>query len=351
MDIIWYLLIPIAGAVAVLYAGWLAKFVLSQDTGTVQMQEIGGMIFEGAMAFLSRQYRTISIFAVLTAVLIGVVVGAISEGVKDIVLSDEGLIEYGAVEVSRWTEGLLTSVSFLAGAFCSGLAGYIGMFIAVRSNVRTASAAQRSLKAAVTVALRGGAVSGFLVVALSLLGVSGIFALFTVVLGYPTAIAPFLIVGFGFGASFVALFAQLGGGIYTKAADVGADLVGKVEAGIPEDDPRNAAVVADLVGDNVGDCAGRGADLFESMSAENIGAMILGVAIYTVTGAIEWIMFPLVLRSFGVFATIIGLSSVPFFTKEDGNQDPMTPLNYGYYIVSILSVVGLGIATYGPAGR
>ena len=350
MDITWYLLIPIAGAVAVLYAGWLAKFVLSQDTGTVQMQEIGGMIFEGAMAFLSRQYRTIAIFAVLTAVLIGVIVGAISEGVKDIVLSDEGSIEYGAVEVSRWTEGLLTSISFLAGAICSGLAGYIGMFIAVRSNVRTASAAQRSLKAAVTVALRGGAVSGFLVVALSLLGVSGIFALFTVVLGYPTAIAPFLIVGFGFGASFVALFAQLGGGIYTKAADVGADLVGKVEAGIPEDDPRNAAVVADLVGDNVGDCAGRGADLFESMSAENIGAMILGVAIYTVTGAIEWIMFPLVLRSFGVFATIIGLSSVPFFTKEDGGQDPMTPLNYGYYIVSILSVIGLGIATYGLLG-
>jgi K(+)-stimulated pyrophosphate-energized sodium pump len=350
LDITWYLLIPIAGAVAVLYAGWLAKYVLSQDTGTVQMQEIGGMIFEGAMAFLSRQYRTIAIFAALTAVLIGVIVGAISEGVKDIILSDEGSIEYGAVEVSRWTEGLLTSISFLAGAICSGLAGYIGMFIAVRSNVRTASAAQRSLKAAVTVALRGGAVSGFLVVALSLLGVSGIFALFTLVLGYPTAIAPFLIVGFGFGASFVALFAQLGGGIYTKAADVGADLVGKVEAGIPEDDPRNAAVVADLVGDNVGDCAGRGADLFESMSAENIGAMILGVAIYTVTGAIEWIMFPLVLRSFGVFATIIGLTSVPFFTKEDGGQDPMTPLNYGYYIVSILSVVGLGIATYGLLG-
>ena len=143
----------------------------------------------------------------------------------------------------------------------------------------------------------------------------------------------------------MALFAQLGGGIYTKAADVGADLVGKVEAGIPEDDPRNAAVVADLVGDNVGDCAGRGADLFESMSAENIGAMILGVAIYTVTGNIEWIMFPLVLRSFGVFATMIGLISVPFFTKEDGQQDPMTPLNYGFYVVSILSVVGLAIAT------
>jgi K(+)-stimulated pyrophosphate-energized sodium pump len=350
LELIWYLLIPIAGGLAVLYAGWLARYVLSQDAGTAEMQEIGGMIFEGAMAFLSRQYRTIAIFAVLTAVLIGVIVGSISEGVKDIVLGSGGDIEYGEVEVSRWTEGLLTSIAFLAGAFCSGLAGYIGMFIAVRSNVRTASAAQRSLKAAVTVSLRGGAVSGFLVVALSLIGVSTMFAIVTGLLDYPEAIAPFLIVGFGFGASFVALFAQLGGGIYTKAADVGADLVGKVEAGIPEDDPRNAAVVADLVGDNVGDCAGRGADLFESMSAENIGAMILGVAIYTVTGDIAWIMFPLVLRSFGVFATIIGLSSVPLFTKEGTGQDPMTPLNYGYYVVSILSVIGLGIATNGLLG-
>ena len=146
------------------------------------------------------------------------------------------------------------------------------------------------------------------------------FLIYSRLLGNPPAITPFLIVGFGFGASFVALFAQLGGGIYTKAADVGADLVGKVEAGIPEDDPRNAAVVADLVGDNVGDCAGRGADLFESMSAENIGAMILGVAIYTVTGKIEWIMFPLVLRSFGILATIVGLTSVPFFTRDDGSR-------------------------------
>ena len=157
------------------------------------------------------------------------------------------------------------------------------MFVAVRTNVRTASAARRSLVEAVQVAMRGGAVSGFLVVALSLLGVWGIFTLYhTVVPDVSVAQAPFLIVGFGFGASFVALFAQLGGGIYTKAADVGSDLVGKVEKGIPEDDPRNAGVVADLVGDNVGDCAGRGADLFESTAAENIGAMILGVAVYTI---------------------------------------------------------------------
>ncbi len=343
MGAIW-LIIPVAGVAAVLYAGWLARYVLSRDTGTAEMQEIGGMIFEGAMAFLSRQYKTIAIFAALTAVVIGAVVGAISEGVKNIEFIG-GVVTYTDVEVGRWTEGLLTGISFLVGAFCSALAGYIGMFIAVRSNVRTAAAAQTSLKAAVTVALRGGAVSGFLVVALSLIGVSTLYGVFTEVLGYPEAIAPFLMVGFGFGASFVALFAQLGGGIYTKAADVGADLVGKVEAGIPEDDPRNAAVVADLVGDNVGDCAGRGADLFESMSAENIGAMILGVAIYSVTRDIEWIVFPLILRSFGVFATMIGMTTVPFFTKEDGNQDPMTPLNYGYYVVSIMSVVGLFIST------
>ena len=337
-------LIPVAGAAAVLYALWLARYVLSRDTGTAGMQEIGGMIFEGAMAFLSRQYRTIAVFALLTAITVGMIVGLVSDGVKEIV-NEGGAISYGEQVISPETEGLMTGIAFLVGAFCSGLAGYIGMYIAVRANVRTAAAAQNSLKDAVTVALRGGAVSGFLVVALSLIGVSSIFGIYSNVLGNPPQIAPFLIVGFGFGASFVALFAQLGGGIYTKAADVGADLVGKVEVGIPEDDPRNAAVVADLVGDNVGDCAGRGADLFESMSAENIGAMILGVAIYSVTGRIEWIMFPLVLRSFGVFATIIGLSTVPFFTKEDGNQNPMTPLNYGYYIVSALSVVGVFIAT------
>jgi K(+)-stimulated pyrophosphate-energized sodium pump len=340
-------LVPIAGALATLFALWLAWDVLRRDPGTPAMQEIAGMIFEGAMAFLSRQYRTIAILAVLTSIAVALIVGSISEGVKPI-LFEGGEVKFGDVnEVGRWQEGILTGVAFLVGAACSALAGYIGMFIAVRSNLRTAAAAQKSLKEAITVALRGGAVSGFLVVALSLLGVSGIFLVYSRILDNPPEIAPFLIVGFGFGASFVALFAQLGGGIYTKAADVGADLVGKVEAGIPEDDPRNAAVVADLVGDNVGDCAGRGADLFESMSAENIGAMILGVAIFSVTKDIEWIMFPLVLRSFGIIATMVGLTSVPFFTdgKADSQQDPMQPLNFGYYIVSLLSVGGLFIAT------
>ena len=342
MELIW--LIPAAGFAAVLFALWLAWDVLRRDAGTPEMQDVASMIFEGAMAFLRRQYSTIAILAVVTAIVIFLIVGGVSEGVKEII-SDKGEIKYGDKVVSRWEEGLLTSIAFIVGAAASALSGYIGMYISVRSNSRTASAATRSLSEAITVSLRGGAVSGFLVVALSLLGVSGIFLVYSEILGNPESIAPFLIVGFGFGASFVALFAQLGGGIYTKAADVGADLVGKIEAGIPEDDPRNAAVVADLVGDNVGDCAGRGADLFESMSAENIGAMILGVVIYTVTGNLEWVVFPLVLRSFGILATMAGMTAVPFFARRQTGGDPMTPLNYGYYLVSLLSVAGLFVAT------
>ncbi|MEE8346871.1 MAG: sodium-translocating pyrophosphatase, partial [Dehalococcoidia bacterium] len=338
MELIW--IVPIAGFAAVLYSLWLTRDVLRRDSGTPEMQDVASMIFEGAMAFLRRQYGTIAILALATGVILTLIVGGVSEGVREITGG-----AYGDKVVGRWEEGLLTGVAFLVGAAASGLAGYIGMYISVRSNSRAASAATRSLSEAITVALRGGAVSGFLVVALSLLGVSSIYFIYTGILGYPDSITPFLIVGFGFGASFVALFAQLGGGIYTKAADVGADLVGKIEAGIPEDDPRNAAVVADLVGDNVGDTAGRGADLFESMSAENIGAMILGVVIFSVTGDLEWILFPLVLRSFGIFAAMAGMTAVPYFARAQSSGDPMTPLNYGYYIVSALSVVGLFIAT------
>jgi K(+)-stimulated pyrophosphate-energized sodium pump len=319
-------IVPIVGILAVLFAAWLARYVLSQDAGTEAMQEIAGTIFEGAMAFLRRQYQTIAMLAVVTAIVIGIIVGVFES-------------------TDNVNRGILAGIGFLAGAFFSGLSGFIGMYVAVRANVRTASAAQRSLRDAVTVSLRGGAVSGFLVTSLSLLGVASIFGIYSYVLGHSIAETPFLIVGFGFGASFVALFAQLGGGIYTKAADVGADLVGKVEAGIPEDDPRNAAVIADLVGDNVGDCAGRGADLFESMSAENIGAMILGVGIYLATQNPLWIFFPLVLRSFGIIATMVGLLAVPGFVKER-DQDPMTPLNSGFYIASALAVVGLFLATY-----
>src|SRR5687767_1909854 len=246
------------GILGIAFAFWLAQDVLRRDTGTDDMRQVSSAIYEGAMAFMRRQYGTIIALAVVGCVVVGIVIAAV-EG-------NTGL-------------GVSTAISFLVGALCSALAGFIGMHISIQANIRTASAARRSLNEAVQASLRGGAVSGFLVVALSLLGVALVFVLFGG-LDNPSR-APCQIVGFGFGASFVALFAQLGGGIYTKAADVGADLVGKVEANIPEDDPRNAAVIADLVGDNVGDCAGRGADLFESTAAENIGAMILGVAIYT----------------------------------------------------------------------
>ncbi len=326
-------MVPFAGLLAVAFALYLAWNVLRRDTGTDAMRAVGALIVEGANAFLSRQYKTIAWMAIVTAVVLGVVVGYFAHSQE---------------------EGLLTSVAFLLGAACSSISGYIGMYIAVRANLRTASAAQRSLKEAITVALNGGAVSGFLVTAMSLLGVAGIFYIYSGLLGHPIEKTPFLIVGYGFGASFVALFAQLGGGIYTKAADVGADLVGKVEAGIPEDDPRNAAVIADLVGDNVGDCAGRGADLFESMAAENIGAMIIGTVIAAALTAkdgqphTEWIFFPLVLRSFGIFATIVGLLSVPLFARP--GKDAMSALNGGYYVVSILSVAGLYIVTNAMMG-
>src|SRR5438067_1685966 len=307
-----------SGLLAVLFAAYLARDVLSRDTGTAAMQEVAGTIYEGAMAFMRRQYRTIAILALVAAVLIGALLGALGGGFD-----------------LAWR----TAIAFLVGAFCSALSGYIGMYIAVRANVRTASAATRSLKDAITVALRGGAVSGFLVVALSLLGV---LVMFTVYGGFQhPERAPSLIVGFGFGASFVALFAQLGGGIYTKAADVGSDLVGKVEAGIPEDDPRNAAVVADLVGDNVGDCAGRGADLFESTAAENIGAMILGVAAYVATQDVAWILFPLVIRAMGIIASMVGILVVGWGEV----RDPMRSLNRGYWAMTAVAAVGIAVIT------
>src|SRR6188474_3414516 len=271
------LIILPAGLIAVLFAIYLARDVLARDTGTQAMQDVAGTIYEGAVAFIRRQYTTIAILAIVGAVLIGVVIAIVETPEVADVPSMAGI-----------PIGIMTGIAFLVGAACSMASGIIGMFVAVRANVRTASAARRSLVEAVQVAMRGGAVSGFLVVALSLLGVWGIFTVYSNFGDVTVAQAPFLIVGFGFGASFVALFAQLGGGIYTKAADVGSDLVGKVEKGIPEDDPRNAAVIADLVGDNVGDCAGRGADLFESTAAENIGAMILGVGAFAIAQTAGW---------------------------------------------------------------
>ncbi len=313
-------LVFLIGLITILFAVYLAWDVLRRDKGTTEMQAVAGTIHEGAMAFLRRQYTTIAGLAIVTSVLIGLLIGWVE--------NDSRL-------------GVLTAIAFLVGAFASGLSGFIGMYVAVSSNIRTASAARRDLNEAITAALRGGAVSGFLVVALSLLGVATIFSVYGG-LAHPE-LAPFEIVGFGFGASFVALFAQLGGGIYTKAADVGADLVGKVEAGIPEDDPRNAAVIADLVGDNVGDCAGRGADLFESTAAENIGAMILGVAIFAATGSNNpaWIFFPLVVRAFGLVACGIGL----LVARGGTIEDPMRALNRGYYVAAVLAAIFMYLVT------
>jgi K(+)-stimulated pyrophosphate-energized sodium pump len=327
-----------SGLIAVAFAFYLARDVLRRDKGPQAMQDVADTIREGADAFVRRQYTTIAVLALVGAVAIGLIIGIVET--KDV--ADVPALAGPPI-------GIMTALAFLVGAGCSMLSGIIGMWISVRANVRTAAAARRSLVEAVQVAMRGGAVSGFLVVALSLLGVWAIFTAYEGLVGDVTvAEAPFLIVGFGFGASFVALFAQLGGGIYTKAADVGADLVGKVEAGIPEDDPRNAGVIADLVGDNVGDCAGRGADLFESTAAENIGAMILGVAAYALAVASGWpnpegwIFFPLVVRAFGLLATII---AVAFFIRGREDENPMNILNRGYWVTTILSIVGLAITT------
>ncbi|MBC8646112.1 MAG: sodium-translocating pyrophosphatase [Thermoanaerobaculia bacterium] len=319
-------------------AGYLMRWVLRRDTGTPAMQAISNAIKEGAEAFLRRQNRTIGVLAVMLAVVIFVLYAYVrSHHEFDPVPT--------ALLLAFWT-----TLSFVLGAACSVIAGYVGMWISIRANIRTASAARTSLNDALRIALRGGAVSGLFVVAMSLFGVGGLYWLVSRFTEVPQVQIPLLIVGYGFGASFVALFAQLGGGIYTKAADVGADLVGKVEAGIPEDDPRNPAVIADLVGDNVGDCAGRGADLFESTAAENIGAMILGATLAAASeraglgfsaGIVGVMLFPLVARAFGLLASIVGILIVR--TRED--RDPMQALNRGYYVAAALAIVGFFVAT------
>ena len=315
---VWLWIALGVGVLALVAAFMLAKAVIAADAGTPDMQVISNAIREGAEAFLKRQYRTIGVIAVVLAVMVFV-----------------------GYQLSPRTSpyALKTVVSFLMGAVCSALAGYTGMYCSIRANIRTASAARTSLNLALQMALRGGAVTGLVVVALSLLGV-GVLFLFFGGLDHPETV-PYQLVGFGFGASLVALFAQLGGGIYTKAADVGADLVGKVEAGIPEDDPRNPAVIADLVGDNVGDCAGRGADLFESTAAENVGAMILGAALYPVFG-VKGILFPLIVHAINLIASTVGVFVVK--TRED--EDPMHALNKGFYVTSALALTGFAGAVY-----
>jgi K(+)-stimulated pyrophosphate-energized sodium pump len=316
------------------FALLLSRQVLALDRGTPAMQRISNAIQEGAEAFLARQYKTIAVLSVVVAALIYV-------GYAFFRPAEADSAENGAA-IAGGTLALYTTGAFLLGAVCSGIAGFMGMWVSIRTNIRTAAAATSSLNAALQAALRGGAVSGLFTVAMSLIGVAGMFALLGLLqpAGYSDdqwmRRIPFLIVGFGFGASFVALFAQLGGGIYTKAADVGADLVGKVEAGIPEDDPRNPAVIADLVGDNVGDCAGRGADLFESTAAENIGAMILGVLLYPFFG-VKGVLFPLVVGAVGLLASIVGVMIV----RTGGDEDPMKALNRGFYVTSAIVAAAL----------
>jgi len=293
-------LAPISGLVSLLFAALLAKKVLAEDKGTKEMQEIAAAIQEGAMAYLNRQYKTIAVVAVILTVLIAVL------------LPKE---DYYSVKVA---------IGFVFGALASAAAGYIGMNVSVRANVRTAAAAKKSLEHALNVAFRGGAVTGLAVVGLSIIGVS----VFYIVYGDVD-----LVIGFGFGASLISLFARVGGGIYTKAADVGADIVGKVEAGIPEDDPRNPAVIADNVGDNVGDCAGMGADLFETYAVTLLAAMLLGSL---VEGSIaNAILYPLMLGALAIFVTIISL----FFVRLGKNKNIMNALYKGVAAATIISAV------------
>ncbi|MBI2984125.1 MAG: sodium-translocating pyrophosphatase [Candidatus Kerfeldbacteria bacterium] len=303
-----------------LFMTWiLARVVGRQAAASAAMEKVAAAIRSGAAAFLKRQYTTISWIALAVAAVI--LLAYLANG-KPLV---------------AWQ----TSISFLIGAAASGLAGYMGMFVSVRANAKVAAAAdRRDLNKALTIALRGGAVEGMLVSSLTLLGLAALFLVYSQWLHFDPRAIPSAIIGFGFGASLVALFAQLGGGIYTKAADVGADLVGKVEAGIPEDDPRNPAVIADLVGDNVGDCAGRGADLFESTAAENLGAMILGVALFPAFG-LPGILFPLVAQAIGMIASGTAVLTV----RVKNNEDPMKALNRGFYLAALLGAVGLYVVT------
>jgi K(+)-stimulated pyrophosphate-energized sodium pump len=329
-------LVHIISALAIGFAFFLIQNVLKRDTGTPEMQTISNAIKEGAEAFLARQNKTIAILAVVVAALLFALYAFLRPESK-------------ADPLKPMPLALWTMASFIFGAACSVVAGYTGMWISIRTNIRTASAAVRSLNDALQTALRGGAVAGLFVVAMCLLGISILFQLVKWA-GVDARSIPLVIAGFGFGASFVALFAQLGGGIYTKAADVGADLVGKVEAGIPEDDPRNPAVIADLVGDNVGDCAGRGADLFESTAAENIGALILGASLFAANAKLfspdqqlGVILFPLVVSALCIIASIVGVMIVK--TKDD-SKNPMQALNTGYYVTAFLAALLFGGACY-----
>lgn len=295
-----FIVAPLAGVVALIFAYMLANKIKKVDPGTDRMKEIASYIHEGAMTFLQREYKTLVIFVAVLGVVLAV-------GIN-----------------------VLTAVCFLIGALFSGLAGFFGMQVATQANVRTANAAKESgMNKALSVAFSGGAVMGMSVVGLGLLGVGGLFMIMTNLTNPEEAAT--IVTGFALGASSIALFGRVGGGIYTKAADVGADLVGKVEAGIPEDDPRNPAVIADNVGDNVGDVAGMGADLFESYVGSIISAISLGLLVHGLNGA----LFPLVLAAVGIIASIIAT----YFVKGDEGANPAKALHRGTYVSGAITIV------------
>ncbi|HEX7574770.1 MAG TPA: sodium-translocating pyrophosphatase, partial [Candidatus Methanoperedens sp.] len=289
---------PLAGIIGLIFALYLVFYILKLDPGTEKMKAIASAIQEGAMAYLNRQYKTVAVIAVILTVVIAL---AINTG---------------------------TAIAFVLGAIMSAAAGYLGMNISVRANVRCANAAKEGMAKALDVAFKGGAVTGISVASFALLGVSGLFIIFG---GNAGAVDK--IVGFGFGASLISLFARIGGGIFTKAADVGTDLVGKVEAGIPEDDPRNPGVIADNVGDNVGDCAGMAADLFETYAVTALGAMLIGVTVIeTYPNAL---IYPLVLGAAAIIASIIGV----FFVKLGKSGNIMGAMYNGAIVAGIISLI------------
>ncbi|MGA0787477.1 MAG: sodium/proton-translocating pyrophosphatase, partial [Ilumatobacteraceae bacterium] len=318
-----WLVLGLSGAASLLALAvglFLVKSVLAQDEGTPKMKEIATAIQVGAWAYLKRQFRTIGMILVPVAIIVFVTSVAIEK-------------PNGDTALSFVSSGVFRTIAFLLGCVASGLTGYIGMTLATRGNVRTAAAARRgSMREALEVAFRTGGVAGMFTVGLGLLGATIIIALFQ-----NTSSA--MLVGFGFGGSLIALFLRVGGGIYTKAADVGADLVGKVEAGIPEDDPRNPATIADNVGDNVGDCAGMAADLFESYEVTLVASIILGVAAFNSVGLNPalGLVFPLAARAIGVVASIAGVFAV---RAKDGETNALKPINRGFLMAGIITVIG-----------